>query len=40
VQEKVYFGRLKFLRPQLDRRFVEVEKFDRFIENGKVQVRP
>ena len=39
VQEKVYFGRLKFLRPQLDRRFVEVEKFDRFIENGKGQVR-
>ena len=25
--------------PQLDRRFVEVEKFDRFIENGKGQVR-
>ena len=39
VQEKVYFGRLKFLRPQLDRRFVEVEKFDRFIEIGKGQVR-
>ena len=35
VQEKVYFGRLKFLRPQLDRRFPEVERFDRFIENGK-----
>lgn len=39
VQEKVYFGRLKFLRPQLDRRFPEVEKFDLFIENGKAQVR-
>jgi len=39
IQEKVYFGRLKFLRPQLDRRFIEVEKFDRFIENGKGQVR-
>ncbi len=35
VQEKVYFGRLKFLRSQLDRHFVEVEKFDRFIEQGK-----
>jgi transcriptional regulator with XRE-family HTH domain len=35
VQEKVYFGRLKFLRPQLDRRFAEVEQFDRFIESGK-----
>src|SRR5262245_40615713 len=33
VQEKVYFGRLKFLRPQLDRRFPEVETFDRFIES-------
>jgi transcriptional regulator with XRE-family HTH domain len=39
VQEKVYFGRLKFLRPQLDRRFTEVETFDRFIESGKGQVR-
>ncbi|HET6278176.1 MAG TPA: helix-turn-helix domain-containing protein [Candidatus Polarisedimenticolia bacterium] len=39
VQEKVYFGRLKFLRPQLDRRFIEVEKFDRHIENGKAQVK-
>jgi transcriptional regulator with XRE-family HTH domain len=39
VQEKVYFGRLKFLRPQLDRRFPEVEKFDLFIESGKAQVR-
>jgi transcriptional regulator with XRE-family HTH domain len=39
VQEKVYLGRLKFLRPQLDRRFVEVEKFDGFIESGKAQVR-
>jgi len=35
VQEKVYFGRLKFLRSQLDRHFVEVEKFDQFIEMGK-----
>jgi transcriptional regulator with XRE-family HTH domain/predicted negative regulator of RcsB-dependent stress response len=40
VQEKVYFGRLKFLRAQLDRRFPEVETFDRFIETGKGQVRP
>jgi transcriptional regulator with XRE-family HTH domain len=35
VQEKVYFGRLKFLRSQLDRQFLEVEKFDQFIEQGK-----
>ncbi len=35
VQEKVYFGRLKFLRSQLDRHFVEVEKFDQHIEQGK-----
>lgn len=35
VQEKVYFGRLKFLRSQLDRHFHEVEKFDQFIELGK-----
>jgi transcriptional regulator with XRE-family HTH domain len=39
VQEKVYFGRLKFLRSQLDRQFQEVEKFDRHIEQGKGQVR-
>lgn len=35
IQEKVYFGRLKFLRSQLDRQFVEVEKFDQHIEQGK-----
>ena len=35
VQEKVYFGRLKFLRSQLDRQFFEVEKFDNLIEQGK-----
>ncbi len=35
IQEKVYFGRLKFLRSQLDRQFAEVEKFDQFIEQGK-----
>jgi transcriptional regulator with XRE-family HTH domain len=35
VQEKVYFGRLKFLRPQLDRHFLEVNKFDEYIERGK-----
>ncbi len=39
IQEKVYFGRLKFLRPQLDRRFIEVESFDQIIEVGKAQVR-
>jgi transcriptional regulator with XRE-family HTH domain len=38
VQEKVYFGRLKFLRSQLDRHFTEVEKFDQFIEQGKGKV--
>jgi len=38
IQEKVYFGRLKFLRSQLDRQFVEVEKFDQFIESGKGRV--
>ena len=38
VQEKVYFGRLKFLRSQLDRHFTEVEKFDQFIEQGKGRV--
>jgi transcriptional regulator with XRE-family HTH domain len=38
VQEKVYFGRLKFLRSQLDRQFQEVEKFDQFIEQGKGSV--
>jgi len=35
VQEKVYFGRLKFLRSQIDRQFQEVEQFDQFIEQGK-----
>lgn len=35
VQEKVYFGRLKFLRSQLDRHLAEVDKFDQFIEQGK-----
>lgn len=38
IQEKVYFGRLKFLRSQLDRQFIEVEKFDQFIEQGKGRV--
>jgi transcriptional regulator with XRE-family HTH domain len=35
VQEKVYFGRLKFLRSQLDHTFGEVDKFDSVIEQGK-----
>jgi transcriptional regulator with XRE-family HTH domain len=39
VQEKVYFGRLKFLRPQVDRRFPELETFDRHIESGRAPVR-
>lgn len=38
VQEKVYFGRLKFLRSQLDRHFMEVDRFDQYIETGKGQV--
>lgn len=38
IQEKVYFGRLKFLRSQLDRPFLEVEKFDQFIERWKGRV--
>jgi hypothetical protein len=39
VQEKVYFGRLKFLRPQMDRRFAELATFDQHIEYGKGAVR-
>ena len=39
VQEKVYFGRLKFLRPQVDRRFPELETFDRHIESGRAMVK-
>lgn len=39
IQEKVYFGRLKFLRSQLDRHFTEVEKFDQMIESGRGRVR-
>ena len=38
IQEKVYFGRLKFLRSQLDRHFAEVEKFDQAIEAGRGRV--
>ncbi len=38
IQEKVYFGRLKFLRSQLDRHFAEVEKFDQVIESGRGRV--
>jgi hypothetical protein len=40
VQERVYFGRLKFLRSQLDRSFAEVDRFDRFIEAGSGEVVP
>jgi len=35
VQEKVYFGRLKFLRSQIEHTFGEVDKFDSLIEQGK-----
>jgi transcriptional regulator with XRE-family HTH domain len=38
IQEKVYFGRLKFLRSQLDRHFAEVDRFDQVIESGKARV--
>ena len=38
IQEKVYFGRLKFLRSQLNRHFAEVEKFDQVIEVGRGRV--
>lgn len=37
AQERIAFGRLKYLRPSLERTFPEVTDFDYFIERGKVQ---
>jgi len=37
IEEKLSFGRLKFFRKSLERRFPELEEFDSFIERGKVQ---
>jgi tetratricopeptide (TPR) repeat protein len=34
IQEKVYFGRLRHLRPSLERHFDEVTQFDNYIEKG------
>ncbi len=35
VQEKISFGRLKHLRSSLERKFLEVQWFDRFIQGDK-----
>lgn len=35
VQEKITFGRLKHLRPSLERRFLEVQWFDEFIQGAE-----
>jgi hypothetical protein len=35
VQERIAFGRLKYLRPALERVSPEVSDFDAFIEKGK-----
>jgi tetratricopeptide (TPR) repeat protein len=35
VQEKVYFGRLRHLRPSLERYFDEVASFDAYIDQGR-----
>ena len=35
VQTKIAFGRLKHLRSSLERRFLEVQDFDRFIQGAK-----
>jgi len=37
AQERIAFGRLKYLRPSLERTFPEVADFDAFIEKGKGQ---
>lgn len=36
-QERIAFGRLKFLRPALERTFPEVAEFDTYIEKGRTQ---
>lgn len=35
TREKIAFGRLRFLRSQLERRFAEVEEFDRYVEGNR-----
>ena len=35
VQERVYFGRLRHLRPSLERSFDEVAQFDAYIDQGR-----
>lgn len=37
AQERIAFGRLKYLRPSLERTFPEVSDFDAFIEKGRTQ---
>src|SRR6185369_14522591 len=37
AQERIAFGRLKYLRPSLERSFPEVTDFDGYIEKGKGQ---
>ena len=37
AQERIAFGRLKYLRPSLERTFPEVADFDAYIEKGKGQ---
>jgi tetratricopeptide (TPR) repeat protein len=37
AQERIAFGRLKYLRPSLERTFPEVTDFDGYIEKGKGQ---
>ncbi len=37
IEERLAFGRLKFFRKSLERRFSEIEEFDSFIERGKAQ---
>ncbi|MEE8112538.1 MAG: helix-turn-helix transcriptional regulator [Acidobacteriota bacterium] len=40
VSEKIAFGRLKHLRPSLERSFREVQRFDEFIQNGREEWAP
>jgi len=35
TREKIAFGRLKALRSSLERRFIEVEAFDEYVERGR-----
>lgn len=36
-QERIAFGRLKYLRPSLERAFLEVTDFDAYIERGRAE---